>query len=309
MKVPKIWKRSDSGTAETKPPQVVQIDIGEDQLREMSAVFAAPRWVRDLGIAAWLLVGIAALFVGLIWLLALTATITVPVIIGLVLATVAAPLVTWLHGKGAPRALGAALVLLGFVALGVVIVLLVVGGIVGQESEIKSAVNGAADTIQGWLEDAGVDEAGAASANENTSKGVADTLSTFVSGLAGFVGGITSLVFFVVFTVFSLFFLLKDGPKTREWIDGHIGVPRDVAQTITGNVIKALRRYFYGRLDRRCVQRDRRRRRSAHPRRAPGRHDRRRHVRDGVHPVHRRVRLGRVRGAHRAWARRARRPP
>ena len=246
MKVPKFWKRSDSGTAETKPPQVVQIDIGEDQLREMSAVFAAPRWVRDLGIAAWLLVGIAALFVGLIWLLALTATITVPVIIGLVLATVAAPLVTWLHGKGAPRALGAALVLLGFVALGVVIVLLVVGGIVGQESDIKSAVNGAADTIQGWLEDAGVDEAGAASANENTSKGVADTLSTFVSGLAGFVGGITSLVFFVVFTVFSLFFLLKDGPKTREWIDGHIGVPRDVAQTITGNVIKALRRYFYG---------------------------------------------------------------
>jgi hypothetical protein len=42
----------------------------------MSAVFAAPRWLRDLGIASWLLVGVAALLVGLTWVAGMTSTIS-----------------------------------------------------------------------------------------------------------------------------------------------------------------------------------------------------------------------------------------
>lgn len=250
MKIPRFWqRRGDSGPGSASPsgePQVVQIDLDDEQLRQMSAVFAAPRWVRDLGLAAWFLVGIALLLFGLVWLLALTSAITTPVITGLILATVAAPLVSWLHAKGVHRAIGAAIVLLGLIALGVIIVLLVVGGVVAQWSEIEAAARAAANDAQGWLEDAGVDSSGASTANEHVSGSVSDTLSTFVSGLAGLVGGITSLVFFVVFTVFSIFFLLKDGPSIRAWIDGHLGVPPNVAQTITGDVISALRRYFYG---------------------------------------------------------------
>ncbi len=37
-------------------PEVIQLD--EEQLRELSAVFAAPRWLRDLGFASWLIVGV-----------------------------------------------------------------------------------------------------------------------------------------------------------------------------------------------------------------------------------------------------------
>src|SRR5262245_2809285 len=129
MKLSRLWQRDSEQSPKPKSepagPQVVQIDIDEDQLRQMSAVFAAPRWMRDLGIAAWLLVGIEALLVGLVWLLALTATITVPVIVGLILATVASPLVNWLHGKGLSRVLGAIIVLLTIVALGIVIALMV----------------------------------------------------------------------------------------------------------------------------------------------------------------------------------------
>jgi putative heme transporter len=225
-------------------PQVIKLDT--DQLRELSSVFAAPRWLRDAGIAAWLLVGVAALLVGLVWLLALTAVIVDPVVVGLVCATVAGPVVAWLQHKGLPRAAGAILVLLGFIALGVVILLLVLGGLVAQSDTIEAHLSDAADNVQAWLEDAGVDESGAASANENVSSGIGSTISTFVKGLANAVQGVTALVFFVVFTVFSLLFLLKDGPSIRAWIDGHLGVPRDVAQTITGNVIKSLRRYFAG---------------------------------------------------------------
>ena len=61
------------------------------ELRKMSAVFSAPRWLRDLGIAAWLLTGVALLVVGLTWVLGMTQTITGPVLAGGVVAVVASP--------------------------------------------------------------------------------------------------------------------------------------------------------------------------------------------------------------------------
>ena len=252
VKLPSFRRREvGSGTGDdpgaepaAAEPQVIQIDTA--QMRQLSAVFAAPRWLRDIGVASWLLVGFGLLLVGLIWLLALTAVIVEPVLVGLILATVATPVVSQLQGKGLPRAAGAFLVLLGFLALGVLILALVLGGIVSESDEIKSSTSAAADKIQSWLEDAGVDSSGASSANENVSTGVPDTISTFVTGLGTAVQGITSLIFFVVFSIFSLFFLLKDGPVFRGFVDGHMGVPLNVAQTITGNVISSLRRYFAG---------------------------------------------------------------
>jgi predicted PurR-regulated permease PerM len=44
----------------------------------------------------------------------------------------------------------------------------------------------------------------------------------------------------------SLFFLLKDGPMMRRWVNGHMGVPKPVANTITKDVIISLRGYFGG---------------------------------------------------------------
>jgi predicted PurR-regulated permease PerM len=145
-----------------------------------------------------------------------------------------------------PRIGGALLVLLGFLVLGVVILVMVVGGIVAQGDDIKSSASAAVDKAQSWLQDAGVDSSGASSANQNVSEGTSSTISTFVKGLATAVQGVTSLIFFVVFSVFSLLFLLKDGPGFRGFVERNMGVPLSVAQTITGNVIRSLRRYFGG---------------------------------------------------------------
>jgi putative heme transporter len=245
------WRHKDraatrSGEAEpvVAEPQTIKLDVG--QLRQMSAVFAAPRWLRDVGIASWLLVGLALLIVGLVALLAITSVIAEPVLIGLVLATVSTPVVSWLQRKGVPRIAGALLVLLGFIVLGVLILVLVLGGIIAQGDEIKSSATEAANHAQSWLEDAGVDSSGASSANQNVSEGTSSTISTFVKGLGTAVSGVTAIVFFVVFSVFSLLFLLKDGPAFRQFVDTHMGVPLNVAQTITGNVITSLRRYFGG---------------------------------------------------------------
>jgi predicted PurR-regulated permease PerM len=221
------------------PPTVVQIDA-----TALSRVFSAPMWLRDLGLLAWFLVGVAVLLVGLVWLLGLTSTIIVPVTLGAILATVAGPLVTALQHRRVPRAAGAAIVLLLLVALTVVIALMVFGGIYEQSSEIKASASQAVDKIEGWFNDAGA--GGTSSTTEDVKASTAQTGKALLQGVANGIKEITSLVFFLTFTAFSTFFLLKDGPAVRRFVDRHLGVPPDVASIITANVIRSLRRYFLG---------------------------------------------------------------
>jgi len=225
--------------ADPPQPTVVQIDA-----TSLSRVFSAPMWLRDLGLLAWFLVGVAVLLVGLVWLLGLTSTIIVPVTLGAILATVAGPLVTALQRRRVPRAAGAALVLLLLLAITVVIALMVFGGIYEQSAEIKASASQAVDKIEGWFNDAGA--GGTSSTTADVKSSTAQTGKALVQGVANGIKELTSLVFFLTFTVFSTFFLLKDGPAVRRFVDRHLGVPPDVATIITGNVARSLRRYFLG---------------------------------------------------------------
>ena len=234
------WHRHEAPA----PEEALSLDARQTQ--ELASVFAPPRWLRDLGRASWLLVGVAGLVAALMWLLAQTATIVQPVIGGLVIATVAAPLVGALQRHRFPRAAGALVVLLGLLALAVVILLLVLGGIVSQGDEISTYANNAADRAEQWVKDAGVDSDGASSAKSSVQAAVPDIVSRLVHGVAAGIEGITSLAFAFSFAIFSIFFLLKDGPAFRAWTERHLGVPLPAAQVITGNVITSLRRYFTG---------------------------------------------------------------
>jgi putative heme transporter len=234
----------DPGATTRQERFVVELDT--EQLREVSAVFAAPRWLRDLGLASWFLVGVALLAVGLTWVLGVTSTIVVPVVAGGVVATVASPLVSLLQRHRVPRPLGALIALLLLLALGALIVLLVLGGIVAEGDKISAGLHEAADKIQSWVQSLGVDKNAAESANQSVTTSTADIFHTLWSGIAKGIRGIASLAFGISFTVFALFFLLKDGPALREWLNGHLGVPRPIAQTITRDVVHSIRRYFLG---------------------------------------------------------------
>ncbi len=232
-------KASKTDVATPDGPTVVQIDA-----TSLSRVFSAPTWVRDLGLLAWFLVGVGLLVVGLTWLLALTATITIPVAIGAILATVAGPLVTKMQRHGLPRAAGAGIVLLGLLALGVLITLMVFGGIYEQSDEIKASAQEAVDKVQGWMNDAGA--GGTSSTADDVQSSTAETGKALLQGFVGGIQELTSLVFFLTFSIFSTFFLLKDGPTVRRFINRNMGVELAVAETITANVIQSLRRYFLG---------------------------------------------------------------
>jgi predicted PurR-regulated permease PerM len=210
----------------------------------LTRVFRPPQWLRDLGLMSWFLVGILALLVGLTWILGITSTIVEPVAVGGVVAIVASPLVGWLERHHVKRGLGAAIVLLSLIGIVVVIVGLVVGGILDHSGEIKSTINHGGDRIEGWFHDA--DANSTTGPRQDVNQAVSSGGATLLEGLAEGIKGLTSLIFFMTFTAFTIFFLLTGGPRVRQWIDRHMGLPIELATLITTNVGIAMRRYFLG---------------------------------------------------------------
>jgi predicted PurR-regulated permease PerM len=241
MKLP--WRRHEH-TPAASPPEARQ-EIAPQELRQLSTVFAAPPWLENLGQAAWLLVGLFGLLLALAWFLAETYTIGGPVVAATIVATVAMPGVARC-ARHMPRAIAAVLVLVGLVAIAVLIVVLVIGGITAQHEPIGQHSSEAVSKAQGWMKSVGVDTSGADSAGSDVKADVPKIISTLTKGIINGISGLASLVFGLSLAALSLFFLLKDGPSMRRWVDRHLGVPPPVAETITGGVIRSLRGYFKG---------------------------------------------------------------
>jgi predicted PurR-regulated permease PerM len=234
----RVHARPQGADGET---EFVEIDT-----TELSGIFAAPNWLRDLGIMSWLLVGIAGMLVGAVWLLSLTQTIVIPVVTAAILASVLSPLVAWLGRHRIPRGAGTAIVLLAIVLAGVLLAWLVIRGISAQSGDLNSELQGAATKIEGWLKDLGVNSQTAADAKQDATSSISSAFHFLLNGLGTGLKELAGLAVFLSFTVLSLFFLLKDGPGIRRWLERHVGLPQPVARTISGRTIGSMRGYFVG---------------------------------------------------------------
>ena len=246
-------------------------------MEELADVFSAPRWLRDLGSRR----GSSSASPRAPRhgrLLGATAVITQPVLShsGGIRRLAAREL-----ARAAPRPAGrrGAIVLLFTGGPGRLVLLLVIGGIVSQSDEAGAHAGEAADKIQGWLEDAGVDSSGASSATESVKQ---DTRRSSRRSLGpgdrhhrDHVPCARALL-----RRPQLFFLLGR-PSLRAGVEQH-RASRSRRTDDTGNVIRSLRGTLPAS-------------RSSRPQRCgvglgrgcsacPGRHDRSRRIRDGVHP-------------------------
>lgn len=212
----------------------------------MSGIFSPPQWLRNFGVTAWLLVGVAAALVGAIWLLALTQTIVMPVITAGIIASVTSPAVDWLRRHGVRRGVGAALVLVAILAVAFGVGLIVLTGIASQAGDISAKLRDGASEVEGWARDLGVSAPQAASANADTSGGVSEAFQALTHGLLGGIQRLASLAVFLSFTALSLFFLLKDAATIRGFVERHLGVPVPVARTALGRIADSMRGYFLG---------------------------------------------------------------
>ena len=237
-----LLKRDVAVDASEPPP----VELSPAEAGQLATVFAPPRWLRDLGRASWLLVGLFVLLAGVVWLLGTTQTIVGPVVAATIVAAVTAPVVRLLTTHRIPRAAAVAIVLLAVAAVAVVVIVIVIGGVTSQTSEIGKHAGEAADRGEGWLKSLGVNDSGAAGAKDAAERDVPAMISGLATGVIHGIKGLTSVAFALSLSALSLFFLLKDGPSMRGWVDRHLGVPLPVAQTITGGILRSLRGYFQG---------------------------------------------------------------
>ena len=193
-----------------------------------------------------MLVGVAAALVGVVWLLSLTQTIVMPLITAAVIASVTGPLVDWLRWHGFPRGISAALVLLGIVAIGLGVGLLVLTGIASQAESLSARLQDGASELRNWAQDLGVGSSTAADAQAHASSSVSEGFRALTHGVVGGVERLGSLVVFLSFTALSLFFLLKDAPTIGAFVERHLGVPAAAAHSILGRLAGSMRGYFLG---------------------------------------------------------------
>jgi predicted PurR-regulated permease PerM len=237
----RISRRGGNPERERPAEEYINIDAAA-----LTGALAAPRWLRDVGFTAWLLVGVGLFLVGSVWLLALTNVIVVPVIAAGVIAAVAAPLMSWLERHRVPRPVGAILLLIAAILLGAGVVYIVLAGITSEADGLGGHLDDAKNTIEGWLKDLGVDPAQAKDAKQDASSSATAAVGALLGGLAAGLKELSSLVFFLAMTLLSLLFLLADGPKIRAWGERHMGVPEPVARTISRRTLESLRGYFLG---------------------------------------------------------------
>jgi putative heme transporter len=218
----------------------------EPALHDLTRLFRAPDWLRDLGLLAWLAVGVTLAVIGAIWLLSLTQTIVMPVITAGVVAAVSSPLLRRLVRLGLPRGLASAVMLVSLMLAGVAVVVVVIGGIIGQTDAIRGQLGDAKETLAGWLTDLGVDRETAEAAKDDASAAVGDAVPALLEGVGEGLKSLSSLVVFLSLTALSLFFLLKDGPLIRRWAESHTRLPQPVAHGMGDRLLQSLRGYFLG---------------------------------------------------------------
>jgi predicted PurR-regulated permease PerM len=211
----------------------------------MSA-FAGPGWLRDIGIVAWMIVGIVLVVIGAVWLLALTSTIVMPLITGLIVASVAAPGVSWLHRHRVPRAAASGLVLIAIVLAVAALVVVVVGGITSQSDDISAKLHEASATVTNWAKDVGVTDGSADTAKADAETSAQDAGKVLLNGVTHALAGLASLGVFLSFTAIILFFTLKDGPSLRAAVERNSGVPEEKAHVAIEEMMRAMRGYFAG---------------------------------------------------------------
>jgi predicted PurR-regulated permease PerM len=234
--------RVDAPAPSEPPPDAP----GAFEPHDLSGLFAAPRWLRDLGTSAWLAVGVALFVAGVMWLLSLTQTIVAPVITASVVAAVASPLVGWLQRRGLGRGAATALLLLGGIVLAVGVVVLILAGIGSQHDALAAHLASAKDALADGLANLGVDRQTATSAVGDAATTVDHVVPVLLQGVSAGLAGVSSLVVFLSLTLLSGFFLLKDGHEIRAWAERHMRVPPPVAHQMGDRLLESLRGYFVG---------------------------------------------------------------
>jgi putative heme transporter len=177
-------------------------------------------WLRKVGGGAWLWLGILLVAAIALFIAVELAIVVVPVILGLILTTIAAPPTRWLERRGLPPALATAIIVIGglFAIIGGLAALVPL--FVTQAQDLWPTVVQGWNDLLAWLEEGplGIDrvqvegwlDQGLNAIGEQAGEIAGSAVSVATSTIEAF----TAFILTVVIT----FFLVKDGRSVAGWV-------------------------------------------------------------------------------------------
>ncbi len=180
---------------------------------------------RKLAIASGQLLLIAGALYLLFWILGKLWSILLPVVLGLLIATVLWPATRFLRKHRWPPALAATVVLLTFIAAFVGIIAAIAPSVADQVTELADAATAALEDVQEWLQgppfNLGEDQIGeAVDSVINSIQGNAQNIAGYaLTGVSAVGNSLINLILALVL----VFFYLKDGPRFVPWLSAQTG--------------------------------------------------------------------------------------
>ena len=191
-----------------------------DRRRDPMGNNAVPRGMQIAGAWAWRIVALAAAGWVLLQVIARTQLVLVPVLVALLLAALLQPLAAALVKRGVPRALAAAIVLVGGM-LGIgLLVWLVVDQFRAGFNDLRSQVDEGFREIQDWLITGplGLSQDQIDNAFESARTSLTENRGALTSGAVGAATTAGHVITGLLIALFATFFLLKDGRQIWSWI-------------------------------------------------------------------------------------------
>jgi len=224
---------------------------GAGQQFTESAPDMLPGWVLTLGLASWVIIGVAGVIYLFGWFMGVSATITIPLIVAMVIGMVAYPLCEKLMARGLNKSAAAGVVLLLLFVVVAFVIWITVKGIVEQWPAIEAQIQAGLDALAATLASYGVDATAVQDAM-NTAKesGAApsgDALSSLGSALTAGLSSTFGFLFAVFIGTTLLFYVLSDFPTISNYLGRHMGgLPVAVGEGIVEDAVGAMRGYFRG---------------------------------------------------------------
>jgi predicted PurR-regulated permease PerM len=180
---------------------------------------------RTLAIASAQFLLIAAAVVVLFYVLGRLWSILLPIVLGLLIATVLWPATRFLRNHRWPPALASSVVLLGFLAAFGGIIAAIAPSVADQVTALADQATAALQDVQEWLQgppfNLGEDQIGeAVDSVINSIQGNAQNIAGYaLTGATAVGNGLINLVLALVL----VFFFLKDGPRFVPWLSAQTG--------------------------------------------------------------------------------------
>jgi predicted PurR-regulated permease PerM len=154
------------------------------------------------------------------WAVGHTWAIWYPVLMALLLSSVLAPPVTWLRKRKVPAAASAAMVMLGFLGVIVLVMVVIAPQVAGQLPDIATSASSGLTQVRDWVVDGpmNVTEAQINDAVVAMQDRLQSSAAAISAGVFSTISAATSAVVNIVLVLILTFLFIKDGHRFLPWV-------------------------------------------------------------------------------------------